>query len=186
MAKNLKNKKIIVGVSGGVAIYKICALIRLFLKNEAQVRVVMSENATKLISPVMFQTLTHFPVYTSMFEPVSPNALDHINVAEWGDIFILAPATANTIAKVVNGIADNLLTSVILALPEKTPLVVVPAMNDNMWKNIFTQENVKKLEKRKDCHVIEPVKGVLASGKVGEGKMVEVEKIFEVAKKVLF
>jgi phosphopantothenoylcysteine decarboxylase/phosphopantothenate--cysteine ligase len=185
MAKNLRNKKIIVGVSGGVAIYKICALIRLFLKNEAQVRVVMSENATKLISPLMFQTLTHFPAYTSMFEPISPNGLDHINLAEWGDIFILAPATANTIAKVVNGIADNLLTSVILALPEKTPLIVVPAMNDNMWKNIFTQENIKKLEKRKNCYIIEPIKGTLASGKVGEGKMVEIEKIFEETKKYL-
>lgn len=185
MAKNLKNKKIIIGVSGGVAIYKICALIRLFLKNQAQVRVVMTENAAKLISPLMFQTLTHFPVYSSMFEPVSPNGLDHINLGEWADIFILAPATANTIAKVVNGIADNLLTSVILALPETTPLVVVPAMNDNMWKNVFTQENMKKLEKRKDCHVIKPVKGTLASGKVGTGKMVEIEQIFEDTKKYI-
>lgn len=185
MVKNLKNKKIVIGVSSGVAIYKICTLVRLFLRNEFQVKVVMSENATKLVSPLMFQALTHFPVYASMFNPLSPNGLDHINLSEWGDIFILAPATANTIGKIANGIADNLLTTTILALPEKTPLIVVPAMNDNMWKNIFTQENVKKLEKRKNCYMIEPVEGTLASGKIGEGKMVEIEKIFEEAKKYL-
>ena len=184
MPKNLKNKKIIIGVTGGVAIYKICSLIRLFLKNEAEVRVVMSENATKLISPSTFQALTHFPVYTSMFNPVSPNGLDHINLSEWGNVFILAPATANTISKIVNGIADNLLTTTVMALPEKTPLIIVPTMNVNMWKNIFVQENMKKIQKRKNCHIIEPETGVLASGKVGAGRMAKIEKIFNEVKKL--
>lgn len=109
--KNLKNKKIIVGISSGIAIYKICSLVRLFLRNEAQVKVVMTKNATKLISPLAFQTLIQSPVYISMFEPirsVTTDSLKHINLAEWADIFVLAPATANTIGKIANGIADNL------------------------------------------------------------------------------
>jgi len=183
--KNLANKKILIGVTGGIAIYKICALARLFLKNGAQVKVVMTENATKFISPMTFQTLTGFPTYVSMFPPTDPNALDHINLARWADVFILAPATANTIGKIANGIGDNLLTTVILALPEKTPLVIAPAMNVNMWENVFTQENIKKLGKRKNCYIIGPTIGLLAEGIKGKGRMVEPEEIFKITKKIL-
>jgi phosphopantothenoylcysteine decarboxylase/phosphopantothenate--cysteine ligase len=183
--KDLKNKKILIGVTGGIAIYKICALVRLFIKSGAQVKVVMTENATKFISPMTFQTLTGFSTYVSMFPPTDPNALDHINLARWADIFILAPATANTIGKIANGIGDNLLTTVILALPEKTPLIIAPAMNVNMWENIFTQENIKKLKKRKNCYIIGPTIGLLAEGIKAKGRMVEVEEIFEISKKIL-
>jgi len=181
----MKNKKILIGVTGGIAIYKICALVRLFLKNDAQVKVVMTENATKFISPMTFQTLTRSPAYVSMFPSTDPNALDHINLARWADVFILAPATANTIGKIVNGIGDNLLTTVILALPEKTPLVIVPAMNVNMWENVFMQENIKKLKKRRNCHIIGPTTGLLTEGIRGKGRMVEVEEIFKTTKKIL-
>jgi phosphopantothenoylcysteine decarboxylase/phosphopantothenate--cysteine ligase len=183
--KDLKNKKILIGVTGGIAIYKICALVRLFIKSGAQVKVVMTENATKFISPMTFQTLTGFPTYVSMFPPTDPNALDHINLARWADIFILAPATANTIGKIANGIGDNLLTTVILALPEKTPLIIAPAMNVNMWENIFIQENIKKLKKRENCYIIGPTIGLLAEGIKAKGRMVEVEEIFEISKKIL-
>jgi phosphopantothenoylcysteine decarboxylase/phosphopantothenate--cysteine ligase len=145
----------------------------------------MTENATKLISPVVFQSLAQSSVYTSMFKPMSSEKIEHIDLAGWSDLFLLAPATANTIGKITSGIGDNLLTTTILALPEETPLVVAPAMNDNMWKNIFVQENIKKMEKRKNCYIIEPIKGSLASGKIGEGKMEGPKEIFEFIKKLL-
>ncbi len=183
--KNLKNKKILIGVSSGIAIYKICSLVRLFLKSGSQVKVVITENAAKLISPLTFQVLTQSPIYISMFKPISSEKIEHIYLADWAEIFILAPATANTIGKIANGIADNLLTTVVMALPETTPLIVAPAMDVNMWKNVFVQENIKKLKKRKNCYVIKPVKGRLASGKIGEGRMVEIEEIFKTTKKIL-
>ena len=184
-SENIKNKKILIGVTAGIAIYKICSLVRLFLKNGAQVKVVMTENATRLVSPTTFQALTNSQVYVSMFPPTDPNALDHINLAKWADIFVLAPATANTIGKIANGICDNLLTTIIVALPEKTPLIIAPAMNVNMWENPFVQENIKKLKKRKNLFIIEPAKGILAEGVVGKGRMVEIEEIFKFVKKFL-
>jgi phosphopantothenoylcysteine decarboxylase/phosphopantothenate--cysteine ligase len=181
----MKNRKILIGISSGIAIYKICALVRLFIKNGDQVKVIMSENATKLISPLVFQALIHSPVYVKMFEPITLTGLAHIELAKWADIFILAPATANTIGKIANGICDNLLTTTILALPEKTPLIIAPAMNVNMWENLFVQENIKKLKKRKNLFIIGPAKGILAEGVVGKGRMVEIEEIFKIVKKIL-
>lgn len=186
--KNLENKKILIGISGGIAIYKICSLARLFLRNKAQVKVVMSENAAKLISPLVFQALTRSPVYVSMFDPIKPittDSLKHIALAEWADIFILSPATANTIGKIANGIADNLLTTTIAALPGKTPLIIVPAMDESMWENVFLQENIKKLKKRRNLKIVIPKEGLLASGKSGKGRMAEPEEIFKAVKNLL-
>lgn len=180
----MRNKNILIGISAGIAIYKICSLVRLLIKNGVKVKVVMSENATKLISPLVFQGLTQSLVYFSNCPPHDSNGLDHINLANWADMLILAPATANTIGKIANGIGDNLLTTVILALPEKTPLVIVPAMNVNMWKNPFLQENIKKLKKRKNCYLVGPAKGVLAEGIEGEGRMVENKEIFATVQKI--
>lgn len=176
----MKNKKILVGISAGISIYKTCLLVRLFMKQEAQVKVVMTEAAAKLISPVVFRSLTQSPVYVSMFDP--EQGLEHINLAKWADVFVLAPATANTIGKLAQGLADNLLTTIILALPEKTPLIIAPAMNENMWKNVFVKENVAKLKKRKNCLIAGPKTGILADGTEGEGRMVEPEEIFKVVK----
>lgn len=178
----MRNKKVLIGVSAGISIYKTCLLARLFMKKGAEVKVVMTESATKLISPVVFRSLTQSPVYISMFD--ESQGLEHINLAKWADVFVLAPATANTIGKLAHGFADNLLTTIILALPEKTPLVVAPAMNDNMWKNIFVKENIAKLKKRKNCHIVGPKAGTLADGTEGEGRMSEVEEIFELLKKL--
>lgn len=179
----MKNKKILIGISAGIPIYKVCSLVRLFLKQEAKVKVVMTESAAKLISPVVFQALTQSPVYISMFD--SEQGLEHINLAKWADVFVLAPATANTIGKLAQGLADNFLTTIILALPEKTPLLVAPAMNDNMWKNVFVKENVVKLKKRKNCYIVGPKTGVLADGTEGEGRMAEPEEIFKFTKKII-
>jgi phosphopantothenoylcysteine decarboxylase/phosphopantothenate--cysteine ligase len=181
----LKNRKILIGVSSGIAIYKTCSLARLFLKHGATVKVIMTENAIKLVSPLTFQSLTRSAVYVSMWDPIDTDKIQHIHLAEWADMLVLAPATANTLAKMVNGMADNLLTTTILALPEETPIIVVPAMNDNMWKNVFVQENIHRLRKRRDCYIVKPVKGMLATGKIGEGKMANISKIFETAKEIL-
>ncbi len=178
----MKNKKILIGVSAGISIYKTCLLARLFMKQGAEVRVVMTENAAKLISPLVFRSLTRSPVYVSIFD--SEESLGHINLAKWADVFVLTPATANTIGKIAQGLADNLLTTLILALPEKTPLLIAPAMNDNMWKNVFVKENAARLKKRKNCYIVGPETGVLADGTEGEGRMTEVEEIFKVVKKI--
>mgnify|MGYP001108510781 CR=1 FL=1 len=180
----MKNKRILIGISAGIAIYKICGLARLFIKNGNEVKVVMTENATKLVSPLTFQSLTHSSVYLKMFQPETLTGLTHIELAKWPDVFILAPATANTIGKIANGICDNLLTTTILALPEKTPLIIAPAMNTNMWKNPFVQENIKRLKKRKNLFIIGPVTGVLAEGIQGEGRMIEIEEIFKFTQKI--
>jgi len=183
--KLLKNKKILIGISSGAAIYKICTLVRFFKRNKAEVKIVMTENATKLVSPLLFQSLSNFPVYVSMFQPISSNQIEHIKLSQWTDIFIVAPATANTIGKLANGIADNLLTTVFLTLPQKTPVLIVSAMETNMWENVFVQENIKKLRKRGNCYIIETAEGVLASGKVGKGRMAEIEEIFKIVQKIL-
>jgi len=185
MRKNLKGKKILIGITGGAAIYKICLLVRLFKRNEAEIRLIMTESATKLISPFLFESLIGSSVYTSMFQPISRGKIEHIELAQWADIFLIAPATANTIGKLANGIADNLLTTVFLALPEKTPVIIVPAMESNMWESVFLQENVKKLKKRKNLKIIQPKEGLLASGKAGKGRMAEPEEIFKVVKEIL-
>lgn len=180
---SMKNKKILVGASAGISIYKTCLLVRLFIKQGVEVRVVMTENAAKLISPVVFRSLTRSPVYISMFD--SEEGLEHINLAKRADVFVLAPATANTIGKIAHGIADSLLTTIILALPEKTPLLIAPAMNDNMWKNVFVKENIAKIRQRKNYYIAGPKTGVLADGTEGEGRMAEPEEIFKVVKKIL-
>lgn len=179
----MKDKKILIGVSAGISLYKTCLLVRLFMKQGAEVKVVMTESAAKLISPVVFEALTRSPVYISMLD--LGHGLTHINLVKWADVLVLAPATANTIGKLVNGIADNLLTTIILALPEKTPLIIAPAMNDNMWKNVFVQENVAKLKKRKNCELVGPVTGILAEGTKGKGRMAEPEEIFKFTKKII-
>ena len=181
----MKEKKILIGITGGIAIYKICDLARLFVKEGFSVKVMMSERAAEFISPSVFQAIVHFPVYISGFPCRDENGLDHLNLAHWADIVVLAPATANTIGKIANGIADNLLTTVILALPETTPLIVAPSMNVNMWENVFVKENIKRLKKRKNCYIVGPVKGPLAEGKKGKGRMVEPEKIYKITKRIL-
>lgn len=179
----LKNKKVLVGISAGIPIYKTCYLARSFVKQGAQVKVVMTESAAKLISPVVFRSLTQAPVYISMFD--TKLGLEHINLAKWADVFVLAPATANTIGKLAQGLADNLLTTLILALPEKTPLILAPAMNDNMWKNVFVKENIAKLKKRKNCHIVGPKTGTLADRTEGQGRMSEPEEIFKIVEEIL-
>lgn len=181
-----KNKKILIGVTGGIAAYKVCSLINALKREGNEIKVIMTNAATKFVTPLTFQTLTNSPVYIDTFETVDKSKVEHIDLADWCDVFILVPATANTISKIALGIADNLLTTVIMALPKKTPVIIVPAMNVHMWENPLLQENVAMLKKHKNKYIfVGPEKGELACGYEGIGKISKIEEIVKTIKKLL-
>ncbi|WP_022850008.1 bifunctional phosphopantothenoylcysteine decarboxylase/phosphopantothenate--cysteine ligase CoaBC [Limisalsivibrio acetivorans] len=167
---------VLIGVSGGIACYKIPTLCRLFKRAGWNVKVIMTDNAARFITPLTFESVTGTRCYVGEFDPgLDPELIEHIDLAEWADLFIIAPATANTIAKITGGIADNLLTSTVLVY--RRPLFVVPAMNTNMLENPMTQENLSKLE-RLGHTVMEPDSGELACGTTGKGRMPDPDVIF--------
>lgn len=186
LIKSNKNKVILIGITGGIAAYKVCSLINILKKEGYEIKVIMTKAATKFVTPLTFQTLTNSPVYSDIFKIIDKVNVEHISLADWCDVFVLAPATANTIGKISIGIADNLLTSVIMALPEKIPVIIVPAMNVHMWENPILQKNIDNLKRHKNKYIfVNPQKGMLACGYEGEGKIAELEKIVRVIKKVL-
>ena len=168
-------KKVLLGVTGSIAAYKACELIRLFVKDGDEVTVVMTKAATEFVTPLTFQTLSRNPVFVEQFAPPVSWKPEHISLAEAADLVVVAPATANTIAKMRYGIADNLLTATLLAT--RAPVAVAPAMNTGMWESPVTQENIAALRAR-GVTVIEPGDGELACGVKGKGRMMEPEKIF--------
>ena len=168
-------RKVLLGVTGSVAAYKACELVRLFVKNGDEVTVVMTKAATEFVTPLTFQTLARNPVFVDQFAPPVSWKPEHISLAEAADLVVVAPATANTIAKMRFGLADNLLTATLLAT--RAPIVIAPAMNTGMWESPVTQENIEALRKR-GVLVIEPGDGELACGVKGKGRMMEPEKIF--------
>lgn len=174
--KNLKGKTVLLGVSGSIAAYKAAALCSILIKKGATVRVVMTNNATKFIAPLTFSTYTKSRTYTDTFEETFEYKVEHISLADEADIAIVAPATANIIAKMANGIADDMLSTTLLAV--KSPILVAPAMNTNMFENPATQDNIDTLKKR-GMHIIEPDSGLLACGVTGKGKMPEAEVLSE-------
>ena len=179
----LKGRKIIIGISAGIAAYKICNLVRLFIKAGAEVRVIMTPSAVNFVSPLTLSILSKNPVIINMFPEGDMSKSETVNAGTWhitngiwADMFVLAPATANTIAKINAGISDNFLLSAILAA--RCPVVVVPTMDEDMYNNRATQRNIKAL--RNDGYrILEPVEGELASGIYGMGKMPEPEEIFK-------
>ncbi len=182
---SLKGKKILLGISGGIAAYKCCELVRLFKRNEAEVRVIMTPSALNFVSPVTLSALSGNEVMVNMFPEVDPGKSPvvetktwHVYTGLWADIFIIAPATANTISKMVNGISDNFLTATVLSA--RCPVVVSPAMDEDMYLNEVTASNVAKL-KEFGYWVIEPETGELASGLHGIGRMPETQTIFNYA-----
>ena len=168
------SRKILLGVTGSIAAYKACELVRLFVKNGDEVTVVMTDAATRFVSPLSFQTLSRNPVFVDQFAPPVSWKPEHISLAEAADLVVVAPATANTIAKMRYGIADNLLSAVLLAT--RAPTVVAPAMNTGMWESAVTQENIAALAAR-GVVVVEPDYGELACGVKGKGRMMEPEAI---------
>ncbi len=181
MADILKDKKILIGISGGIACYKIGELLRLLVKSGARVRVIMSESATKFVTPLTFSGLGAESVSTDMWDP-QRDSLEHVSWADWGDLLVVAPATANIIAKMAAGIADEVLSTQILAYDG--PTIIAPAMNVKMWNNFATQRNLETL-RRQGIHVVGPTTGHLASLIVAEGRMAEPTEIFAKIKDIL-
>ncbi len=173
---NLKNKTILLGVSGGIAAYKSAALTSMLVKSGAEVRVIMTEHATNFINPITFETLTGHKCITDTFDRNFEFKVEHVSLAQKADAIIIAPATANIIAKIAHGLADDMLTTTFLA--SKAPKIIAPAMNTGMYENPITQENLVLLEKY-GMQVITPANGYLACGDIGAGKMPEPETLYE-------
>ncbi len=172
----LKNKKIILGVCGGIAVYKAIELLRLLTKAGAEVHVIMTRASQEFVAPLTFQTLSSNPVHTELFNLIAEREIGHISLADRADLFIVAPATANIIGKIATGIADDMLTTTVMAT--KAPVLFAPAMNVNMYTNPIYQENEEKL--RRFGYLFEaPVCGSLACGWEGNGKLATPEAIFE-------
>jgi len=169
MLKTMLNKKIILGVTGGIAAYKAAELIRLLRKNGADVQVVMTESATKFISPLTLQALSGKPVLENMWEPSKGNGMEHINQSRDSDLIVIAPASANFIAKISQGIADDLLTNICLA--RSCPLMIAPSMNKKMWENPATRRNISLIIKD-GITISGPDNGEQACGEEGMGRLV--------------
>jgi len=175
-------KNIILGVTASIAIYKACEIVRRLGAEDLSVSVVMTEEAKELIRPLVFQGLSGNRVYSGLFDDAEPWEIGHVSLAERADLVLIAPATANIIAKIAGGICDDLLTCVVSAT--RAPVVICPAMNENMYLNKITQENIKKL-KSLGYKFVQPQKGKLACGKLGLGCLAEVETIIREVKKNL-
>ena len=171
----LKDRKIVLGVTGGISAYKACELVRLLVKAGAKLQVVMTENATQFVSPLSFETLSQNPVHTSLFGKSSA-PLIHIELADRAELLVIAPATANIVGKMANGVADDLLSTLYLATKAKA--LVCPSMNVNMYEHPAVQENLKRLKAR-GVEVLEPGEGELACGWEGKGRLPEPEVIVE-------
>ncbi|MEM9100764.1 MAG: bifunctional phosphopantothenoylcysteine decarboxylase/phosphopantothenate--cysteine ligase CoaBC [Pseudomonadota bacterium] len=168
--KKLQGQKILIGITGGIAAYKSVELIRRLRDWGAEIKVVMTANAQEFVSRLTFQAVSGYPVYHELFDEAAEAAMGHIELARWGDIFLIAPATANTLAKIAHGHADDLLSTLVLASPSR--LIIAPAMNQQMWSNPAVQRNIQKLTES-NVEIIGPGSGAQACGDVGAGRMLE-------------
>ena len=178
----LKGKKIVIGITGSIAAYKIPLLIRLLKKEGAEVQVIMTAMATDFVTPLTLSTLSERPVLTSFFKKEDGNWFSHVDLGLWADLLLVAPLSANTLAKMATGVADNLLLTTILSA--RCPIIFAPAMDMDMYKHPTTTANIKKLQSF-GYRLIEPTEGELASGLKGFGRLEEPELIFEIIKKKL-
>ena len=175
----LCGKHILVGISGGIAAYKIPELVRLLIKEGAEVRVTTTHNALQFVTETTLRTLSGHPVYTDVFAPVNEHSTEHISLPDWADLMIVAPATANVIGKAAAGIADDALTTTFAATVARKPVVIAPAMNDKMYDNPATQEAMRKLTSWHGVTVLDCAKGFLACGTEGKGRMQEPDALVE-------
>lgn len=172
----LKERNIVLGVTGGIAAYKAAELVRELVRAGARVQVVMTRSAQAFVAPLTFQTLSGNPVITELFSLVEESEIGHISLADKAEVLVIAPATANIIGKIAGGIADDMLTTIVMAT--KAQVLVAPAMNVHMWENASCQENIQKLRSR-GFHFIDPESGELACGYEGKGRLAEVSAIVE-------
>ncbi len=179
---NFSGRRILLGVTGGISVYKSAELVREFIRKGAEVSVVMTESATRFITPLTMESLSCNPVGLDMFSLSDERTIGHIDRAKWADLFIVAPATANYLAKAACGIADDLLTTI--SLVTRCPTAVAPAMNTNMWSHPTVQKNIRNLVER-GVKIIPPGEGELACGDEGEGRLAELDVIIEAAQELL-
>ena len=180
---NLKTKHIVVGVSGGIAAYKIPELIRLLRKSGAEVKVTMTRNALNFVTELTLRTLSNNDVYSDVFAAINHHATEHISLPNWADLMVVAPASADVLGKMANGIADDALTTTFLAT--RKPVVIAPAMNDNMYRSEATQQAMQILSSRPNITILDCAEGELACGTVGKGRMQEVQDILYAIEKAL-
>lgn len=173
----LKGREIVVGVTGGIAAYKTAALVSHLVQAEAGVTVVMTENAARFVGPLVFQTLTGRPVYTDLFASPEMYRVEHVALADRAEMVVVAPATANCLGKLAHGLADDLLSTLLLAVD--VPVVLAPAMNSRMWAHAAVRANVETLRSR-GVRMVGPAEGRLACGTSGAGRMSEPEEILGV------
>lgn len=174
----LKGKEIVLGVTGSIAAYKSMDLVGRLREKGAKVTVVMTESATRFITPLSLETISQNKVYTSLFPPAGQREWDpaHISLSRKADLILIAPATANIIGKLTSGLADDLLTATVMAA--KVPVIIAPAMNTNMYDNPILQENLKRL-KELGYRIIEPEYGLLACGEKGKGRLANIDTILK-------
>jgi phosphopantothenoylcysteine decarboxylase/phosphopantothenate--cysteine ligase len=175
-------RKILLGVTGGIAAYKAAELARRFMKEGGEVRVILTRSGARFVGPVTFQALTGNPVSTDLFDLGQEREIGHIELADWADLFVIAPATANVIAKLAAGMADDLMTTV--ALAARAPLLVAPAMNVHMFRHTAVQRNLKDL-RAAGAHIVDPAEGEMACGHVGEGRLADIEDLLDGASRAL-
>jgi phosphopantothenoylcysteine decarboxylase/phosphopantothenoylcysteine decarboxylase/phosphopantothenate--cysteine ligase len=176
-------KEVILGVTGSIAAYKAAEIANLLVKDKINVNVIMTDAATKLITPLTFQTLTKNKVYTDMFEEVFYADVRHISLAQKADCCVIAPATANIIGKIASGIADDMLSTVVMAIRNK-PVIICPAMNTAMYENVITQANISKLQGY-GYQFVEPKESRLACGDLGKGALADIEGIIAAVKNAI-
>ena len=183
MSSNSKKPCVVLGVTGGIAVYKACELLRLLQKRGMDVFVVMTQNACRFVAPLTFETLSGHPVAVDTFDRPQTWEVEHIALAKRADLFLIVPATANIIGKMACGIADDMLSTTVMAT--RAPVMIAPAMNTGMWENPAVQQNIKTLTMR-GVHVVMPASGHLACGDSGAGKLEDIEVIARRAEEVLF
>lgn len=179
---NFQNRTVVLCVGGGIAAYKACDVARLVVKGRGTVRVAMTESATRFVQPLTFQALSGAPVLVDLLDPAAEMAYGHLALARMADLVVVAPATANLLARIRAGMANDAVTTTVLAAT--CPVLLAPAMNTRMWRNVATQENVAALRAR-GLHVVGPAAGELADGDVGEGRLAEPEEIALAASRLL-
>ena len=179
----LNGKHILVGISGGIAAYKIPELIRLFVQEGAEVKVTTTKNALEFVTPLTLQTLSGYPVYSDVFAAINEHSTEHISLPDWADVMVVAPATANVLTKLHAGIADDALTTTCCAMLK--PIVIAPAMNDKMYANPATQTAIDELAKRDNILMLDCDNGFLACGTAGKGRMQSIQSIAQAVRTAL-
>ena len=175
-------KKIVVGITGSIAAYKACELVRSLISGGFEVLVVVTQNALQFVTPLTLKTLSGRHVVKDMFDEIEFSGINHISVAHWADLLIICPATANILGKAACGIADDVLSTLILST--KKPIVFAPAMNANMYENKILQRNLETL-RRAGCYMIEPETGYLACGDEGVGRLASIDKIVSIVNDII-